>query len=130
MRFPLDGGEPVAAATMRWRDEPCELVELGVAAERQGEGLGRRMVEWLVDEAPRRGKGAMVVGTGNASIGNIAFYQKCGFRMWEVKRGYFWYNPTPIVVDGIAERDLLIFRYEVVPTPEPRRPSWARRRQK
>ena len=124
---------PAAAATVRWRgepEEPAEIVELGVARDRQGEGLGRALVAWLVDEARRRGKHAIEVGTGNASLGNIAFYQKCGFRMERVKRDYFWYNPEPNVIDGIPERDLLMFRYDLVPRPAPPRPSWVGRRRK
>ncbi len=36
------GGQLVGAATMQWRDEPCELIELAIAPERHGQGLGKR----------------------------------------------------------------------------------------
>ncbi len=103
-------GIPVAAASVRWEGDPCEIVELGVAAERQGEGLGRHLVTWIVDEARRRGKEAIEVGTSNASLGNIAFYQRCGFRMHHVRPDYFWYDRTGRVEHGIPVRDLLVFR--------------------
>src|SRR3982751_6420702 len=74
-------GELVGAATMQWRGDPCEIVELAIAPERQGQGLGRQFVRWLIDEARRRGKRRLLVGTANSSISNIAFYQKCGLRM-------------------------------------------------
>ena len=102
---------------MRWEGDPCEIVELAVAAARQGQGLGRAMIDRLLDEARRRGKGAMEVGTANASIGNIAFYQKCGFRMDHVRRDYFWYHRTPVVEHGIPVRDMLVFRYDLVESP-------------
>jgi len=51
-----EGGDLVGAATMQWRGEPCELMELAVAPERQGQGIGRQIVAWLVEEAHRRGK--------------------------------------------------------------------------
>lgn len=121
-----DGGRAVGAATVRWRDDPCELVELGVAEERQGTGIGRRLVAWLLDEARRRGRSAMIVGTANASLGNIAFYQKCGFRMDHVRRDYFWYHRTPVVEHGIPVRDMLVFRYDLVERPE-RAPTRGRR---
>jgi GNAT superfamily N-acetyltransferase len=106
-------GRPVAAATMRWSGDPCEIVELGVAESEQGKGLGRELVRWLLDEARRRGKKAMEVGTANASVGNIAFYQKCGFRMHHVRADYFWYERTPRYENGIRVRDLLVFRREL-----------------
>ena len=110
-------GRAVGAATMRWRDDPCELVELGVAEDRQGEGIGRRLVAWLLEEARRRARSAMIVGTANASLGNLAFYQKCGFRMDHVRRDYFWYHRTPVVEHGIPVRDMLVFRYDLVESP-------------
>ncbi len=104
-------GALVAAATMRWRDEPCELVELAVDEAWQGRGVGRAVIAWLLDEARRRGKGAMIVGTANSSIGNIAFYQRCGFRMDHVRHDYFWYDASGRTEHGIPTRDLLVFRY-------------------
>src|SRR3954470_18076031 len=56
-------GNPVAAATVRGEGGPCEIVELGVAESLQGQGVGRELVTWLFDEARRRGKHAMEVGT-------------------------------------------------------------------
>ena len=103
-------GRAVGAATMRWRDDPCELVELGVVEARQGEGIGRRLVAWLLDEARRRGRSAMIVGTANASLGNIAFYQKCGFRMESVRKDFFNYFPAPVYEHGIEMRDMVMFR--------------------
>jgi RimJ/RimL family protein N-acetyltransferase len=61
----------------------------------------------------RRGKRAVEVGTANASIGNLAFYQKCGFRFDHVRRDYFSYYREPRVEHGIEVRDLVVFRYEI-----------------
>ena len=107
------GGALVAAATAQWRGEPCEIMELAVAPERQGQGIGRQVIEWLAGEARRRGKHAMLVGTANASIGNIAFYQKCGFRMDHVRKDYFRYYREPVYEAGIQVRDMLVFRREL-----------------
>ena len=106
-------GEWVGAATMRWQSEPCEILELAIAEDRQGQGLGKQLVAWLVDEAKRRGKPELIVGTSNASVGNFLFYQKCGFRMDHVRRDYFWYERTPRYENGIQVRDLLVFRYDL-----------------
>ena len=115
-----DDGTLAAAATVRWEGDPCEIVELAVAEARQGQGLGRAMIDWLLAEARRRGKAAMEVGTSNASLGNIAFYQKVGFRMDHVRKGYFWYDRSDRVEHGIPVRDLLVFRYALTPEEPPR----------
>jgi GNAT superfamily N-acetyltransferase len=115
-RADLDGAL-VGAATMRWRDDPCELVELAVAEEAQGRGVGRALVGWLLGEARRRRRSAMLVGTANSSLGNLAFYQRCGFRMDHVRKDYFWYDRSGRSEHGIPTRDLLVFRYELPARP-------------
>lgn len=107
----------VGAATLRWNREPCEIVELAVAPERQGHGLGRRLVGWLIGEARRRGKRELLVGTSSTSAGNIIFYQKCGFRVQEVRQDYFWYYDEPILEHGLPVRDMLVFRHDLSAAP-------------
>ena len=120
-RFDMDGAL-VGAASMRWRDDPSEIVELAVSEERQGQGIGRRIIAWLFDEARRRGRSAVQVGTSSSSLGNIAFYQKCGFRVTSVRPDYFWYHPEPLTENGIPVRDMLVFTYHLdAPPATPRR---------
>jgi ribosomal protein S18 acetylase RimI-like enzyme len=47
----------------------------------------------------------------NTKLENIAFYQKCGFRMFEIRRDYFAYIQPPIAEHGIVLRDMLVLRY-------------------
>ena len=108
-----DDGEVVGAATMRWSSEPCEIVELAVAEHRQGQGIGRQIIEHLIAEARHRGKRKLIVGTGNSSIGNITFYQRCGFRMDHVRRDYFWYHREREIENGIWTRDMIVFSYDL-----------------
>ncbi len=118
-----DGDALVGAATVRWHDEPCEIMELAISAERQGQGLGRQLVHWLIGEGRRRGKRRLVVGTANSSISNIVFYQRCGLRMDHVRRDYFRYYRRPIYENGIRIRDMLVFSYDLVGTENPGMPS-------
>ena len=108
-----EDGVLVGAATMRWNREPVEIVELAIAEDRHGQGLGRQMLDYLVGEARRRGKRELFVGTANSSIGNIVFYQKCGFRMDSVRKDYFWYHQPPEFENGLQVRDMLVFRYDL-----------------
>lgn len=109
-----DAGALVGAVSVQWRGDPCEIEELAVVPGRQGQGIGKQIVAWLLEEARRRGKRAMLVGTPNASIGNMAFYQKCGFRMDHIRHDYFRYYREPLYDHGIRIRDMLVFRYELL----------------
>ena len=113
-----DGERLVGAATVRWRGEPCEIMELAIAPELHGQGYGRRLIVFLVEEAYRRGKRQMLVGTANSSIANIAFYQKVGFRMDHIRKDYFRYYREPLFENGIQIRDMLVFRYDLELQPE------------
>jgi GNAT superfamily N-acetyltransferase len=111
-RMDLDG-ELAGAATMRWRREPCEMVELAILPQRQGEGLGKKFVAWLVAEAQRRGKTEIIVGTSSTSAANLIFYQKCGFRVDHVRQDYFWYYDEPLYENGLPVRDMIVFRRDL-----------------
>lgn len=111
-RLDVDG-QLAGAATMRWSGEPCEIVELAIAEERHGQGLGQQFVTWLFEEARRRGKKTMIVGTSSTSANNIIFYQKCGFRIDSVRHDYFWYYDQPQYENGLPVRDMIVFRHEL-----------------
>lgn len=63
------------------RPVTVELVNIAVAEEQQGRGIGKQMVMHAIQTARRDGYSVMEVGTGNSSIGQLALYQKCGFRI-------------------------------------------------
>lgn len=116
-----DGEHLVGAATMKWRDDPCEIMELAIVPKFQKQGLGKQFVAWLIQQARARGKRQVLVGTANSSISNVAFYQKCGFRMDHVRQNYFWYLSEPSYENGIQIQDMLVFRFDLVPQSARRR---------
>ena len=107
--------EIAGAAVVRWGIE-SEIELLAVDAARRGQGIGRAIVAALLKEAQRRGVKRLLVGTGNFSLDNIAFYQKCGFRMSHVRRGYFDNADPPEFWQGIKLRDMIVFDYELTAT--------------
>lgn len=107
------GGRLAAAATMRLKREPCELVELAVAEDLHGRGLGRLLVSHVVGEARARGRREVFVGTRSTSAGNIIFYQKCGFRPHDIRPDYFWYYDEPVYENGLLVRDMIVLRYDL-----------------
>ncbi len=107
-------GQLAGAAVVRWvEDEPSEILYIAVAAALRGRGYGKQIIQALQDELRRRGGRSLLVGTANAALENIAFYQKCGFRMFEIRRDYFAYIQPPVAEHGILLRDMLVFRYDV-----------------
>lgn len=108
-----EAGRLVGAATVRFRREPCEIVELAVAPELHGRGYGKRLVGRLLAEARGRGRREVFVGTRSTSAGNIIFYQKCGFRVHAVRPDYFWYYDEPVYENGILVRDMIVLRHDL-----------------
>ncbi|WP_312096032.1 GNAT family N-acetyltransferase [Niallia sp.] len=74
------------------KEESIELVNLAVAEIYQGKGLGKKLVMHAVEEARKLGYKEMDVGTGNSSIGQLALYQKCGFRITHIEKDFFLKN--------------------------------------
>ncbi len=126
----LAGEQPAGAVVMRWGHDESEIVYIAVDAGVRGQGLGKHALQLVAEEARRRKAAALVVGTSNASLGTIAFYQKCGYRIDAVRRDYFNYFRAPVFEDGIQIRDMLMLRLELEPTrpSEPARTPYPARR--
>ena len=66
-----------------------ELKAVAVDQTQQNQGIGRRMLAAVIEELRRRGVRRAIVGTANAGIGQIAYYQKAGFRLLRIERDFF-----------------------------------------
>ncbi|AYF75750.1 GNAT family N-acetyltransferase [Nocardia yunnanensis] len=97
----------VTAAVSVW-----EIVNTAVAEDFRGAGLGRRLIEQVVAAATAAGVTRLEVATGAADIGNLRFYQRCGFRMSRVVADVFTPEagyPEGLEVEGIPLRDQVWF---------------------
>ncbi|MBZ0320983.1 MAG: GNAT family N-acetyltransferase [Anaerolineae bacterium] len=106
----MDGPTMIGAAIMHWQATDAEIAYIAVTETMRGRGFGKQMIEALITQARLRGMQAVLVGTANASLGNIAFYQKCGFRMDHVRHNFFDYFTQPVLENGIPIRDMIVFR--------------------
>jgi ribosomal protein S18 acetylase RimI-like enzyme len=90
----------------------AELKAVAVDASSHNSGLGQRMLRGVLNELRARGTTRVVVGTSNAGIGQIAFYQKVGFRILCIERDYFTaekgYDPDERE-NGLPHRDMVWF---------------------
>ncbi|MEK5442369.1 GNAT family N-acetyltransferase [Fredinandcohnia sp. FSL W7-1320] len=96
------------------RPETVELVNIAVIKTRHGKGLGKQLVIDAINVAKSKGYRTIEVGTGNSSIGQIALYQKCGFRMNGVDIDFFIrHYSEEIFENGIQCRDMVRFSQDL-----------------
>ncbi|WRP05557.1 GNAT family N-acetyltransferase [Rossellomorea aquimaris] len=90
------------------RPETVELVNVAVAEELHGKGIGKQLVMDAVKVAREKGYKTIEVGTGNSGVGQLALYQKCGFRIVGVDLDFFVrHYPEEIFENGIQCRDMI-----------------------
>ena len=86
----------------------AEVKSLAVREDRQGAGIGRRLVERALAACREEQRSTLLVSTAAADTGALRFYQRVGFRMLRVERDAFTPEtgyPDPIDIDGIPLRD-------------------------
>ncbi|MBM6618779.1 GNAT family N-acetyltransferase [Bacillus suaedaesalsae] len=90
------------------RPETIELVNIAVSEGHQGLGIGKDLILHAIQTAKEEGYKTMEVGTGNSSIGQLALYQKCGFRITSIETDFFIrHYPEEIIENGIMCRDMI-----------------------
>jgi predicted GNAT family N-acyltransferase len=72
----LEDGRPVGCGRMLVHDDYVKIGRMAVLAERRGTGVGRRVLEFLIEHARRRGCGRAVL---DAQLHAEGFYLKQGF---------------------------------------------------
>ena len=85
-----------------------EIKSMGVAEDRQGQGIGRMLVDAAVAIARSDGAATLLVSTATADVGTLRFYQRVGFRFLSVERDAFTSAtgyPDQIIIDGVELRD-------------------------
>lgn len=104
----IDGKVVGVYVLLPTRPKTVELVNLAVAEEEQGRGIGKCLVMDAIHKARTTGYKTIEIGTGNSSIGQLALYQKCGFRLVGVDHDFFIrHYPEEIYENGIQCRDMI-----------------------
>ena len=86
----------------------AEITNMAVVEDARRKGVGARLVRDAVARAAATGATHLVVATGGADVGNLAFYQRQGFRLRSVERDAFTPAhgyPAGLAIDGIPLRD-------------------------
>ena len=93
--------------------DTAEVINISVREADQGKGIGKKLIHHAIEQARAQSYARLEVGTGNSSIDQIAFYQKCGFRMTAIDHDFFLrHYEKPIFENGIQCRDMVRFHYK------------------
>lgn len=86
-----------------------ELKNIAITTSYQGQGIGSLLLSRVIEIADTKGMETVVVGTSNASILELKFYQKNGFDIINIKRNFIVDNyPRPIFDNGIQCRHMIM----------------------
>lgn len=105
-----DGGALGITLVLYAEGGTAELKAIAVRPDRQGQGLGKRMLQQVLDGLRNKGTRRVLVATGTSSLAPLALYQKLGFRLFRIDRDYFTPErgyPDEIVENGIRLRDMV-----------------------
>ncbi|NIK79123.1 ribosomal protein S18 acetylase RimI-like enzyme [Paenibacillus castaneae] len=103
-----DEGIAAVYVLLPTRPETVELVNIAVREQHQGKGIGKQLVHHAIAYAKQLCYKTIEVGTGNSGVGQLALYQKCGFRITGVDRDFFTrHYPEAIFENGIQCRDMV-----------------------
>jgi GNAT superfamily N-acetyltransferase len=90
------------------RPGQLEIRNMAVREAHRGRGIGRRLIRAAIDLARAESVGTLLVATATASVGNLRFYQRQGFRMRSIERDAFTTAhgyPPGMQIRGVEVRD-------------------------
>lgn len=96
------------------RPGTIEIVNIAVAEDWQGRGIGTALIQHAIFEGRQQGTGTLEIGTGNSSLTQLGLYQRMGFRMTGIDRDYFTrHYEEKIVENGIPCVDMIRLAMEL-----------------
>jgi aminoglycoside 6'-N-acetyltransferase I len=86
-----------------------EIKNIAVKDECQGRGIGTIMLQDAIQKAKDNGYEDVIIGTSNASIGQLYLYQKAGFEMTAININFFTENyPGSLFENGLPVRHRIV----------------------
>lgn len=97
-----------AYVILKTRSLTAEIMNISVKEAYQQKGIGKVLIEHAISTSKNLNIKILEVGTGNSSIYQLAFYQKCGFRIVGVDKDFFKkHYDEKIVENGIECIDMI-----------------------
>jgi len=89
--------------------QKAEIKNIAVAEVWQGKGLGQILLKHAEEVARANGFDTLLIGTANSSIGQLYLYQKMGFEMLEIRKGFFLeHYEEELWENGLRVRDMVV----------------------
>jgi len=82
-------GEVVGYAVMMSVLDEAHLLNISIAQDYQGRGMGRALLEHVIDIARRHGAQMMFLEVRPSNKNAIALYESIGFNEFSVRKGYY-----------------------------------------
>ncbi|HAI77368.1 MAG TPA: GNAT family N-acetyltransferase [Microscillaceae bacterium] len=99
--------------------ETVEIKNIAVKPAFQGQGIGRYLIEKVVQVALLNQQKSICIGTANSSIGQLHLYQKLGFEITDIKRNFFTDNYAEAIYEnGIQAKDMLVLTKQLIDEQE------------
>ena len=84
-----------------------EIFNIAVLPEKQKQGFGTKLLEFVINKMVESGENKIELGTGTFGY-QLKFYQRFGFRVESIWKNHFVDNyDEPIFEDGIQLKDML-----------------------
>ena len=77
----IDDNDWIGLITYTFTDTECEIVSLDTLRVRENEGIGRALIQNVIDEARANQCSRVHVTTTNENLRALGFYQICGFKL-------------------------------------------------
>lgn len=106
-------GEIIGVCILVFENAAAEIKNISIKKEHQGTGIGKQLLAAAKGLCEASQIKTLEVRTGNSSMGQLAFYQKCGFEIEGIVPDFFIKNyAEPIFENGIQCKHQIILRYE------------------
>ncbi len=109
-RVALLGDRPVGVyVLMPLGKEAAEIKNIAVDPMHQGKGLGKLLLADATEAAKKSGFKTLAIGTANTSVGQLCLYQKQGFELDSINKGFYLrHYPAPLFENGMQCKHLLM----------------------
>ena len=95
-------------------EKEVEIKNVAVLEDYQGRGIGTSMIKDAIRRSKENKFKTISIGTGDASIRPLYLYQKLGFEMDHIKKGFFLDNyPAPIYENGIQLKHMVMLKMDL-----------------
>ena len=96
-------------------DDTIEIKNIAVDTKHQGRGIGKLLLRDACLRAKAKGFKTIIIGTGDIATKQLHLYQKEGFEIFGLKKGFYIDNyPKPIYENGVQLKDMVILKKELV----------------